>query len=93
MSPGTEKLIDRIEPKRVSMLGRQIATLDIPYQGQGQGHVRSPKVITNYLFNWVCAAHDLCVILFIECNNEAQKVIRVNVRSRSGRYHVQVRSK
>ena len=56
--------------------------------------VRSPKVITNYLFNHgVCAAHDLWVILFIECNSETQKVISVDVTSRSGRYQVHVRSK
>ena len=30
MSPGTEELIDRIQPERVS------ETLDVPYQGQGQ---------------------------------------------------------
>ena len=93
MSPGTEELIDRIEPERVSRLGKQIAALDVPYQGQGQGQVRSPNIITNYLFNWVCVAHSLWVILFIECNSETQKVIRVNVRSRSGRFQVQVNSK
>ena len=43
MSPGTGELIDRIQPERVSRLGRQIATVDVPYQGQGQGQVRSPK--------------------------------------------------
>ena len=59
----------------------------MPYQGQGQ--VRSPKVITNYLFDWVRAAHDLWAILFIECNSETQKVIRASVRSRSVRYQVQ----
>ena len=75
MSPGTEKLIDRIQPERVSTLGRQSATLDMPYQGQGQGQgqVKSSKVITNYLFNGVCAAYDLWVILFIECNSETKK--------------------
>ena len=41
MSPGTKEQIDRIQPKRVSRLGRQIATLDMPYQGQGQDQVRS----------------------------------------------------
>ena len=65
MSPGTGELIDRIQPERISSLGRQIATLDMPYQGQDQGQVRSPKVITNYLFNWVCVAHDLWFILLI----------------------------
>ena len=93
MSPVTGQLIDRIQPERVSRLGRQIETLDMPYQGQGQGQVRSPKVITNYLFNWVSAAHDLWAILFIECNSETQKVIWINARSRSGRYEAQVRSK
>ena len=93
MSPGTEELGDRIQPERVSRLGRQSATLYIPYKDQIQGQVRSPKVITNYLFNWVCAAHDLWVILFIECNCETQKMIWVNVRSRSGRYQAQVSSK
>ena len=39
MSPGTGELIDRIQPERVSRLGRQIATLDMAYQGQGQGQV------------------------------------------------------
>ena len=65
MSPGTEELIGRIEPERVSRLGKQIAALDVPYQGQGQGQVRSPNIITNYLFNWVCVAHDLWFILLI----------------------------
>ena len=85
MRPGTEQLIDRIQPERVSRLGRQTATLHMLYQGQAQGQVKSPRVITNYLFNGVCAAHDLRVILFIECNSETQKAIRVNVRSRSDR--------
>ena len=93
MSPGAGELIDRIQPERVSRLGRQIATLDMPYQGQGQDQVRSPKVITNYLCNWVCAAHDLWVIVFIECNSETQKVNLVNVWSPSGRYLRQVMSK
>ena len=48
MSPGTEELIDRIQPELVSRLGKQIATLDMPYKVQSQGQVRSPKVITNY---------------------------------------------
>ena len=93
MSPGTEELIDRIQPERVSVLGRQSATLDMPYQGQGRGQVRSPKVMIKYLFNGVCAAHDLWVILFIECNSETQKVIQVNVRSQSGRHQAQDGSK
>ena len=93
MSPDTEELIDRMHAERVSRSGRQSATLDMPYQGQGQYQVRSPKVITNYLCNWVSAAHDFWVILFIECNSETQKVIRVNDRSRSGRHQGQVRSK
>ena len=91
MSPGTGELIDRIQPERVNRLWRQSTTLDMPYQGQGQ--IRSPKVITNYLFNVVCAAHNLCAILFIEWYSEAQKVIQGNARSRSDRYQVQVRSK
>ena len=68
MSSGTEELI-----KRVSRLGKQIATMDMSYQGQVQGQVRSPKVITNYLFNGVRVAHDLWVTLFIECNSETKK--------------------
>ena len=63
MCPGTEELIDRIQTEHVSRLGKRIAALDMPYQGQGQ--VWSPKVNKNYLFNWVCAAHDLWVISFI----------------------------
>ena len=35
MSPDTEELIDRIWPERVSRLGRQRVTLDMPFQGQG----------------------------------------------------------
>ena len=66
MSPGTEELINLIQLERVSRLGRQIAALDMPYKGQGQGQYRSPKVITNYLFNAVCAAHIIMAILFIE---------------------------
>ena len=89
MSPGTGELIDRIQPECVSRLGRQIAILDMPYQGQDG----STKVITNHLFNGASAAHDLWVILFIECNSETQKAIGVNARSWSGRCQVQVRSK
>ena len=74
MSPGTEELIDRMQPERVRRLERQSAKLYMSYQGQGRGQVRSPKVITNYLFNGVCAAYDLWVNLFIECNSETQKV-------------------
>ena len=59
MSLGTEELIDRIQPERVSRLGKQISMLDMPYQGQCQGQIRSPKVIKDYFFNWVCTAHDL----------------------------------
>ena len=91
MHPGTEELINRIHPEQVSRLGRQSAILDMPCKGQGQ--VRSPKVITNCLFNGVYAAHYLWAILFIECNSADQKAIRVYVRSRSGRYQAQVRSK
>ena len=39
MSPSTEELIGRIQPERVIRLGKQIATLDASYQGQGQGQV------------------------------------------------------
>ena len=85
MSSGTEELIDHIQPERVSRLGRQIATFDMSYQGQGQGQVRTPKVITNYLFDGVCPAHVLWVILFIKCSCEAQKIIQDNARSLSGR--------
>ena len=46
MGPGTEELIDRIHPERVSWLERQSATFDMRYKGQGK--VRAPKVITNY---------------------------------------------
>ena len=74
MSPDTDELIDRIQPEHVSRLGRQSATLDMPHKGHGQGQVKSPKVITNYLFNGVCGVHDLWVILSIECNSETQKV-------------------
>ena len=63
----------------------------MPYQGQGQGQVRSLKVITNYLFNGVCAAHDLWAVLFIECKSDTENMIRLNVRSQSGRYQVQVK--
>ena len=84
MSPGTEELIDRIQPERVSRLGKQTATLAWPYQGQGEDHVRSSKEIKNYLLNGICATHNLWVILFIECNSETQTVIWVNVMPRSG---------
>ena len=73
MRPGTEELIDRIQPERVSRLGKQIAALDMLCQGQ----VWSPKVITNYLLNGVYLAHVLWAILCIECSGKAQKVIRV----------------
>ena len=67
MSLDTKELIDRIQPERVSRLRKQISTLALPYQGQGQGQVRSRIVITNYLFNQCvqCAAHDAWAILFI----------------------------
>ena len=74
MSSGIEELIYRIHPERVRRLGRLSATPYMPYNnGQGQGQVRSPKVITNFLSNEVCAAHDLWVILFIEYNSDIQK--------------------
>ena len=51
------------------------------------------QIITNYFFNGVCAVHDLWVILSIECNSQAQKVILVNIKPRSGQHQIQARSK
>ena len=43
MSPGTEEPTDRIQPERISRLGRQGAILGMPQEGQGLGHVGSPR--------------------------------------------------
>ena len=51
LGPGTEELMDHIQGERVSRLRRQSAVLDMSYKCQGQGQIRSPKVIWNYLFN------------------------------------------
>ena len=63
--------------------------LEMPYKDQGQGQVRSTKVIINNFFNGVCPAHVLWAI-FIEYSGESQEVIQVNVRSRSGPGQVKI---